>query len=170
MQKRGAIELSAGFMVMLIICIVILILGIVFVQKIFFASSAKADAENAKNDIARLGSSDEPISVDPTTIQRQGTVYLMITNDDTVGSSKFGFKVSYYDCYNGDCGASSPMDWISYSTKGNEETPIDIEPYESRTFIIAVNPKGNVPSGVYSFKVEVRYENNGISDSYVLGC
>lgn len=160
MPKRGAIELSTGFMVMLILGIVVFGMGIYFVQKLFFSADSKVDQadDQAKLDMARLRNDGQTVGLAPQTIRRQGTVLLMITNDAIVSSNQFGFKVSYDDCFNGDCSAASPMDWVTYSTKGSEDEPIEIEPYESREFMIAVNAR-NAPSGTYVFDVDVRWDS-----------
>ena len=159
MAKIGTIQLSSGFVVIIILSVAIFSMGIFFVQKIHSATDGKmAEAdEQAKIELARLRNEGEKVALAPTTIQESGTVLLMIANDASVDSSKFGFKIFYGECFNGPCGATSPMDWISYSTKGNEDDPIEIKPHESREFLIAVNARGN-SAGTYVFNVEVRWD------------
>lgn len=167
MPKRGAIQLSVGFIVLIILSIAIFALAIVFTQKLFSASSRKVDevGEQARQEIQRLANQGQTVAIAPTTIQGQGTVLLMITNDASIDSNKFGFKVPYDNCFSGACGAPSPIDWVSYSTKGSEDDPFEIEPYESREFLIAVNPTGNSP-GTYVFDVDVRW--NSIDDPVIV--
>jgi len=160
MPRRGAIQPSTNFLVILILSIAIFGMGIFFVQKINSSAGnkvAQAD-EQAKLEMARLRNEGETVALAPETIKGQDTVLLMIANDVSVDSSKFGFKVFYDTCLNGPCSATSPMDWISYSTKGSEDEPIEIVPYESREFLIAVNPKGN-SAGTYIFDVDVRWNS-----------
>ena len=161
MPKRGGIELSTNFLVIIILSMLIFALGIVFIQKISSSSSAKVDQvdEQTRRELLRLLNEGEIVAIAPTTIHRQGVVLLMIANDGSVDSNKFGFKVFYDDCFNGPCGAPSPIDWISYPAKGHEDDPFEIKPHESKEFLIAVNPKGNPPSGTYVFDVDVRYDS-----------
>lgn len=166
MPKRGTIQLTTGFLVVIILSIVIFGMGIFFVLRIHSAADGKiaqAD-EQAKLEMARLRNEGEKVALAPERIQRQGTVLLIIANDG-VDSSKFGFKIFYGECFNGPCGATSPIDWIGYSTRGTEDDPFQIKPYESREFLIAVNPTGNSP-GTYVFDVEVRW--NSIDDDEIV--
>ena len=167
MAKIGTIQLSSGFVVIIILSVAIFSMGIFFVQKIHSATDGKmAEAdEQAKIELARLRNEGEKVALAPTTIQESGTVLLMIANDASVDSSKFGFKIFYGECFNGPCGATSPIDWIGYSTRGTEDDPFQIKPYESREFLIAVNPTGNSP-GTYVFDVEVRW--NSIDDDEIV--
>lgn len=166
MPKRGAIQLSVSFIVILILSIAIFGMGVFFVQKIHSSAGSKVDQadEQAKMEMARLRNEGETVALAPETIQEQGAVLLMIANDGSAGSSKFGFKVFYDTCFNGPCGAASPIDWISYPSKGNEDNPFEIRPYESDEFMIVVNPTGN-SAGTYVFDVEVRYDSNMIGGS-----
>jgi hypothetical protein len=159
-MSKGTIELSTGFMVMLILSIAIFSMGIYFVQRIYFSADKKVTQadEQAKFEMARLRNQGKAVALAPGTIEENGAVLLLITNDASVDSSMFGFKVVYDDCFNGPCGAASPDDWIDYSTKGREDDPIEIEPYESREFQIAVNPRGN-SAGTYVFDVDVRWDS-----------
>jgi len=149
-----------NFIVILILSIAIFGMGIGFVAKVHFSSSKKVDQvdQQAKLELARLRNEGETVALAPETIRRQGTVLLVIANDRSVSSSKFGFKVFYDTCLNGPCSATSPIDWISYSAKGSEDRPFEIVPYESREFLIAVNPKGN-SAGTYIFYVDVRWDS-----------
>ena len=152
--------MSVSFIVILILSIAIFGMGIFFVQRIHSSADGKitqAD-EQAKLEMARLRDEGEKVGLAPTTIQKQGTVLLMIANDVSVDSNEFGFRVFYDDCFSGPCGAPSPIDWISYSTKGSEDDPIKIKAYESREFLIAVNARDNSP-GTYVFDVDVRWNS-----------
>ena len=146
---------------MLIISMAIFGMAVVFIGKIHSASSAKVDQfdDETNLNMIRTEIQGKKAALGPETIHEQGIVLLMIANDAKTGSSKFGFKVFYDTCLNGPCGVPSPIDWISYPTKGSEDDPLEIKPYESAEYVIAVNPTGNPPSGTYIFDVEVRSEN-----------
>lgn len=166
MPKRGAIQLTTGFLVVIILSVAVFGMGIYFVQKIHSSADRRIDLadQQANREMRRLSNAGEKTGLAPQRIEGKGIISLVIANDASVDSNKFGFKVSYDTCFSGPCGAVSPIDWITYTTKGSENRPIEIRPYKSREFLIAVNPKGN-SEGTYVFDVEVRYDSNMIGNS-----
>ena len=166
MPKTSALQLSTNFMVIIILSMVIFGLGIFFAQRIHSSAGRKVDQadEGAKLELIRLRNEGEAVALAPERINRQGAVLLMIANDRSVDSNEFGFKVFYDDCFNGDCGAPSPIDWISYPTKGDEERPFEIKSNEMKKFWIIVDPPKDAPSGTYVFNVEVRWDSRDDDD------
>lgn len=165
MQKRGGLQLSVNFIVILILSIAILGFGIVFIARIHSSSRGITDQvdQRTRQELLRLRNEGKTVAFAPTIIREQGVVMLMITNDGSVDSSKFGFRVTFDVAFARDrsmiiIDPDIPDNWIARA--GTESTAYEIKPRESKEFLIAVKPTGNPPSGTYIFNVDVRYDDD----------
>ena len=69
MRKKGAMEMSMGTIVVVVLAMTMLILGIVFVQKIFKSATGAIDLtdEQLRNEINKLFGDDQELAVYPGT-------------------------------------------------------------------------------------------------------
>ncbi len=167
MSKRGGLQLSVNFTIVLILSVAALAMGIVFIRRIHSSSGGIAEHidEQTKQELLRLRNDGWSVALVPKNVERRGVVALMITNDGSVDINEFGFKVSFDVAFANDRN-EIPIDpdvanrWIL--RPGSEDTAYEIKPRESREFMIAVNPTGKPQPGTYIFNVDVRYESNGV--------
>jgi len=166
MLKRGAIQLSTNFIVILILSVAALAIGVVFIDRIHSSSSGIAEHIDAqtKQELLRLRNAGRSVALAPAIVRERGVAALMIANDGSVGSNEFGFRVSFNSAFASDRSEITidpdiVNSWIA--RPGSESTVYEIEPHESMEFLIAVNPAGNPPRGMYIFNVDVRYDEDG---------
>ncbi len=166
MNKSGAIELSIGTIVIVVLAMSMLILGLVLVKSIFSGATAIADMTNdqLKNKMATMFGEDKKVVLYPDSRQielTQGKVdgfgigikNLLEGSSNTV---KFEYDVYLADKGNCDVNEKEALSWI-VTGKTEEDMGIASGDFVSRPV------KFNVPLGsalcTLRYKVEVKANN-----------
>jgi hypothetical protein len=113
-NKKAAMEMSMGTMVTIILLVVILVLGIFFIQKIFSSGSNAIDLvdNQVQSEINKLFASDEGLSVSVYPNSREITIkkgsnpkgFAFSVRNDEVNTKSFSYKVGSQDVSK--CGTS----------------------------------------------------------------
>jgi len=114
-NKKAAMEMSMGTMVTIILLVVVLVLGIFFIQKIFSSGSNAIDTvdNQVQSEISKLFASDQGLSVViyPTSrdvkVKRGDTTpkgFAFSVRNDEMNTQQFSYKVSAQDVSK--CGTS----------------------------------------------------------------
>ena len=107
-NKKAAMEMSMGTMVTIILLVVVLVLGIFFIQKIFFSGTNAIDAVDSQvqSEINKLFSKDEGQSLVIYPSSREVTIKrgsdpkgfaFSVRNKDGLDSHAFGYMVKSND-------------------------------------------------------------------------
>jgi len=174
MEKRGALELSIGTIVIIVLAMSMLILGLVLVKNIFSGATAVTDMtdEQLKNQVSKMfGESSrlvaypdtEHINVKGGEIAEFGFGVKNLLEGSNAGT-KFNYEVIVFDSQiQKNCGVSEreAEDWI---TVGRTE-PMEIAPGEIETGRVRIE----VPSGAnlctFRYLIKVYQEDKKIYDS-----
>ncbi len=167
-NKKGAIELSVGTMVIIVVAVVMLVLALIFVRRIFSGATYNVDQ---LNDAVRA-----QINKAFSQESQKVAIYLpgktaSIKQDETFGvafglrnnapaSATFNYHlksgpegVSYKTSGTGSCPGANPRDWIILGDTGSFSIPSDGVDYG----LIKLKPPKNAPLGCnvrYTFEVE----------------
>lgn len=173
-NKKGAIEMSVGTIVTIVLMVTMLILGIVLIRNIFSSAKGVVDMTNAQleSEIEKLFSEENAIAMYPS------TRYVEIKQDDTdgvgfgiknlqqgaMGETTFSYQVSASEVAN--CGVSKEVaeSWIVVG-KAESDIAIPIGGKIIRKVIFQI-PVGS-PLCIARFKVEVQAgESSYVSDFF----
>ncbi|MFH1408702.1 MAG: hypothetical protein ABIH34_02240 [Nanoarchaeota archaeon] len=167
-MKRGAIELSMNFIVMLIIGIAVLGFGFWFANKIFFAANTQAVTmdNQLQADIERMLIDPSKLVAIPYTKKKiaRGDMQVfgvgVVNTLNTEGEAdNFYLKVEHYKAYDTEQneieqGDINPIDeWVT--TTFTLDAPVSIPKNERKLFAIGFNPPKTAVSGTYTFKLFV---------------
>lgn len=161
-KKRGAIEMSVGTIVTIVLMVTMLILGIVLIRNIFSSAKGVVDMTNAQleNEINKLFSEENEIAIYPSTryVEIKQTevdgVGFGIKNlqEGVLGATSFSYKVSASDVEN--CGVSKEVaeSWILVGKQENDITiPAGGKIVRSVKFQIPIG----APLCIARYKIEV---------------
>jgi hypothetical protein len=162
-NKRGAIEMSIGTIVTIVLMVTMLILGIVLIRNIFSSAKGVVDLTDTqlRNEVNKLFSEENAIAIYP------GTRYVEIKQTATdgvgfgiknlqqgaAGETSFSYQVSASDTAN--CGISEEAaeSWIVVG-KAEDEIAIPLGGNVIRKVMFQI-PMGS-PLCIARFKVEVQ--------------
>lgn len=178
MNKKAAIELSANFLVIIIICIVVFGFSVYIIKRFFTHAETirMTYDERTEKEIERLLDDGSRVAIpfDKKTIYNGefktfGIGIMNILN--IAGSNKFNISVKFDKAYNKNneemCPASNPCSsppdgWLQTTSGQSTVDGISIiktiKNNEQEKFLLGVDVK-NAPSGTYIFNLYVRYEN-----------
>jgi len=173
-EKRGAIEMSVGTIVTIVLMVTMLILGIVLIRNIFSSAKGVVDMTNAQleNEINKLFSEENEIAMYPSTRYieiKQDAIDAMgfgIKNlkEGASGDVTFSYQVSVSDL--GNCGVSEEVaeSWIIL---GKAEADIAIPSGGSAIRKIRFQIPVGSPLCIVRYKIEVQENGeNYASDSF----
>ncbi len=173
MKKKGAIELSIGTIVVVVLAMTMLILGIVLVQKIFQSASGAVDLtdDQLRSEINRLFGEDDELVIYPSSgfveIRQEETDGVGIGIKNLVigvsGTQKFEYETVVRDL--GNCGVSEEtvLDWIVI---GQSESDIPVASGDSAVQKILFQIPTGAPLCVIGFRVNVDVDKGQGYESY----
>ncbi|MCL5018777.1 MAG: hypothetical protein M1416_03390 [Candidatus Pacearchaeota archaeon] len=162
-KKRGAIEMSIGTIVTIVLMVTMLILGIVLIRNIFSSAKGVVDLTNQQleSEIEKLFSEENAIAIYPSTryveIKQEATdgVGFGIKNlqQGASGATTFSYQVSASDVAN--CGVTADVaeSWIIVG-RGESDIAIPVGGKVVRKVMFQI-PIGS-PLCIARFKVEVQ--------------
>jgi hypothetical protein len=172
-QKRGAIEMSIGTIVTIVLMVTMLILGIVLIRNIFSSAKGVVDLTDTqlRNEVNKLFSEENAIAIYP------GTRYVEIKQTATdgvgfglknlqqgaTGGTSFSYKVSASDVAN--CGVTQQVaeSWIVVGKAENDITiPIGGNVVRKVMFQIPIGS----PLCIARYKVEVQAGSNAYASDF----
>lgn len=166
-NKKGAIEMSVGTIVTIVLMVTMLILGIVLIRNIFSSAKGVVDLtdEQLRDEVNKLFSEEHALVIYP------GTKYIEIKQDSidaigfgiknlqqgAAGETRFSYQVSASDVSN--CGISEEVaeSWIVVG-KAEDDLAIQIGGYVARKIRFQI-PLGS-PLCIARFKVEVQADGD----------
>lgn len=169
-SKKGAMEMSVGTIVTIVLLVSVLILGIFLVQKIFASSSGAIDLtdQQLRSEINKLFSEDKKLVIYP------GTKFIEIKHEEidgvgvgiknlvqgVAGAQTFSYEVVATDV--ADCGVTKEIaeSWI-VTGKGESGIPIPVGELSSQKVMFRI-PVG-APICVARFRVNVFQEQTAYS-------
>lgn len=172
-DKRGAVELSIGTIVIIVLAMSMLILGLVLVKNIFSGSIDVVDMTNEqlKNRVSELFGDDQKLVVYPTT--RQITVKIGETSGFGIGiknllkgvqeTDTFSYEVVVSDAdLQQKCGVDEETILRNWITAGRTDSSIPIAPGEFTSGKVLIQ----IPSGapICNFRLRVNVKHG--EDSY----
>ena len=171
MDKKGALELSINFIVMLVLCIIVLGLGIAFAKQ-FFEQAHGISKELDKQTIQQLENlmaAGKQVAVPfstKTASSGETVVYgLGIMNNVAGSSNDFTIDVTFknaYDKNENEITGSNADQWIVQDTR-----TVQVKINEKARFSIVISvPKRTAP-GTYIFDVSVMHDSKAYGDSPV---
>ena len=173
LNKKGAIEMSVGTIVTIVLMVTMLILGIVLIRNIFSSAKGVVDLTNQQleSEIEKLFSEENAIAMYPSTryieIKQESTdgVGFGIKNlqQGAAGATTFSYQVSASDVSN--CGVSKDVaeSWIIVG-KSENDIAIPIGGKIVRKIMFQI-PLGS-PLCIARFKVEVQAGENAYASDF----
>jgi hypothetical protein len=173
MKKKGAMEMSVGTIVTIVLLMAVLVLGIVLVQKIFKSASGVVDLTDAqlKNEINKLFGDDREVVTYPSSgfveIKQEDTDGVGIGIKNLVtgvsGDVNFRYEVVIRDA--GDCNVDEEtiLNWIAIGQSEND-IPIAVGDSASQKILFQI-PTG-APLCVVGFRVNVDFDSGQGYQSY----
>ncbi|RMD45862.1 hypothetical protein D6829_01080 [Candidatus Pacearchaeota archaeon] len=176
MRKKGAIELSIGTIVIVVLAMSMLILGLILVKSIFSGSSQniKQINQGVRDKINKLMGEDKKVAVylqgqEATISPGESYGVAFGIKNRLRGSAgqnaKFSYKVSVVnpDKLEKRCGIdeSEALGWI---VAGDSEDEIKISPSELTTRLIKFNIDENTPLCTVRFRISVEADNKPYAD------
>ncbi len=182
-NKKGAMEMSVGTIVTIVLLMTVLVLGIFFVQKIFSSSNSAIDTVNnqVQNQINQLFSDGSAkIALYPTsgqvTVKRgasppQGFAFSIYNN----GKSEASFNYSVYatdvsDCKDTTTGVNTvtPQIATNYLIGGTTSSLIKIGAGQAlgRAVLVTLSRNQDAPPCTIVYTIAVDKVINGVSTSY----
>jgi len=172
-SKTGAMEMSVGTIVTIVLLMSVLVLGIFLVQKIFSSAKGAVDLtdQQLKDEISKLFSGEKEISIYPGTkfieIKQESTdavgigIRNLLTGEG--GTTKFSYEVNAVDV--DDCGVSEEEaeSWIVTGRKENN-IPIDSGDFISEKILFRI-PIG-APLCIAKFRIIVSTTDFTKSDTF----
>lgn len=171
--KKGAMELSIGTIVVIVLAMAMLILGIVLVQRIFKSATGAVDLtdEQLKNEINKLFGDEDELVIYPSSgfieIKQEDTDGVGIGIQNLVtgvsGTQKFKYEVVVRDL--GNCGLDEDeiLDWIVIG-KSESDIPIASGGFASQKILFQI-PTG-APLCVVGFRVNVDVDKGNGYETY----
>ncbi len=159
-NKKGAIELSLNFLVIIIISIVLLGFGITFAAKLFKgAVEKKAEVDKATQErIEELLSSSGDLVIVPITKKEisPGDSDVFGLGIKNIGTSSPNFDVNVDAGSAVDRNGDEILNWYNADWKlVKQENPITINPNEREVVPILVGVPKTAADGTYSFTIKV---------------
>ncbi len=178
MQRKGAVELSVGTIVILVIGMTMLVLGILLVRTIFSTATESVELidEGVKNEINELFSSDSSKKVvvnlpDNEVDVKKGEgfgISFGIRNlvEDTE-STDFKYVISVPGQGNIERGCNLDPERANQYLKLNYELDrINIEAGKTKAFFVRVEPSNSAPLCSISYQIKVEYYDGTTLKSY----
>jgi hypothetical protein len=174
-MKKAAIELSANFIVVMILSAALMVGGFFLVKNLFISATGIQEDLDMKtmNEMERLISSGARVAipfsaqdVKPGKVNFFGLGILneLPANNDSGDSDTFNVSVVFSDAFNGNNPVPleeiSPDSWIIYS-----KSQFAIKKKEQYSVPIGIKVTKGTPSGSYIFNVEVKYKNTATTPS-----
>lgn len=164
-SKRGAMEMSIGTIVTIVLLVSVLILGIFLIQKIFSSATSVVDLtdQQLRNEVNKLFSGEEKVSIYPGTrllvIKQETTngIGLGIRNllTGSAGTSTFSYEVKASDPdLQSKCGVSE-TEAESWIVTGRSETDIPIPSGDFSTQKVLFNVPTGAPLCTIRFRINI---------------
>ncbi len=171
MKKKGAMEMSVGTIVTVVLLMAVLVLGIFLVQKIFKSATGAIDLtdEQLRNEINKLFAEDTEIAIYP------GTRFLEIRQESTDGVG-FGiknlgtddiFSYSIRATPGNNCPDSfGSKDALNLITIGSSESGISLEPGNSNYRKVLFEIPTGTPLCTIRYSIDVTSQNGRSFDDF----
>lgn len=170
-NRKGAMEMSVGTIVTIVLLMAVLVLGLTLTRGIFKSAKGAIDLtdEQLKNEIGKaFGSEDEKIIIYPESRyleikqEERDAVGIGIRNlvEGSSGTDIFSYVIKVEE---DTCGSADPLDWIELG-KAGDDIPIQVGDFLSRKVSFRI-PTGS-PLCTIRFRVEVTNDDDTYATDY----